>query len=234
MRPSVCAVMLTRDRPEMAHQAVQCFLRQTYPTKRLWVLDTGDESMGYLGDYDGVHHAWSDLSLQSWSVGRLRNNANERAARYKPEILIHFDDDDWSHPFRIAEQVALLESSGADAVGYDDMIFWDGAEAWQYFIRHPGKALGTSLMYWAKTWERVPFQPFASGEDSDWCGRVKVATVSSIVGGVPRMIARIHAGNARNPAYSLAERQKNAALPYPLWQWRRAPEYDRILKETLP
>ena len=191
----------------MAQDAKRSFYAQAYDSKWLFVYQRDPGAL---------------------PVGALRNSANAGCG----EIICHWDDDDWSHPLRIAEQVALLESSGADAVGYDDMIFWDGAEAWQYFIRHPGKALGTSLMYWTKTWERVPFQPFASGEDTDWCGRVKVATASSIVDGVPRMIARIHAGNARNPAYSLAERQKNAALPYPLWQWRRAPEYDRTCKET--
>ena len=57
---------------------------------------------------------------------KLRNFAGEaNGPAWMPEILIHWDDDDYSHPNRIAEQVALLQSSGADAtVGFREMLFW--------------------------------------------------------------------------------------------------------------
>ena len=42
-----------------------------------------------------------------------------------PEVFVHFDSDDLSHPNRIAEQVAFLQSSGADVVGYNQMLFWN-------------------------------------------------------------------------------------------------------------
>ena len=49
-----------------------------------------------------------------------------RSARegHAADILVHLDDDDYSHPNRIAEQVVLLQSSGADCVGYREMLFW--------------------------------------------------------------------------------------------------------------
>jgi hypothetical protein len=43
--PSVTCLMLTKDRPEMARHAVECFRRQTYPARkrRLLIWDQGYE-----------------------------------------------------------------------------------------------------------------------------------------------------------------------------------------------
>lgn len=122
-QPQVVCVMLTADRHELATKAIEYFRAQTYERKRLLVLDTGNDSVGYLGDYDDIQHNWADLSLKSWPIARLRNEANRRAGEC--DVLIHWDDDDYSAPTRIAEQVAFLQASGADAVGYSEMLFWD-------------------------------------------------------------------------------------------------------------
>ncbi len=253
-QPTVCAVMLTRDRPELAQRAVECFGVQTYANKRLIVLDTGDESCGYLGDYDGVTHHWADLSLQSWSIGKLRNNANTRSG--ESDIIIHWDDDDWSHPNRIDEQVELLQSSGVDCVGYREALFWrEGAsagvhtipgEAWLYSNGEKRTCLGTSLCYWRKVWEARPFSemngpnPRMRGEDKEFCRDLKCMGYStfgapievplSIVppehdGYSPRMICRIHAGNAHQ--YPLDEWRNTSP------HWKRVPDWDTKVQEIL-
>ena len=117
------------------------------------------------------------------SIGRLRNIANGYSSG---SIIMHWDDDDWSHPTRIADQVALLQMSGADAVGYRDMLFWrtPQEEAWLYHNDRPDYALGTSLCYWRETWERkkrfedAPKRPGATGEDTIFLRDLKVVTVS--------------------------------------------------------
>ena len=184
--PSVCAVMLTADRPELTRQAVECFRRQTYdPIRRtLLIFDSGNDTDWYDSrcDVENEFHAIIDTQgMRQRSIGTLRNEANEYAGG--PEVLIHWDSDDLSNPNRIAEQVALLQSSGADVVGYNRMLFADcrvfgfdsdkmsvvdededsisigtgnlinTPEAWIY----TGEILGTSLAYWRKTWERTPF-----------------------------------------------------------------------------
>ena len=177
--PRVLAVMLTKDRPAMARQAVEAFRRQKYGNLRMLILNNGSEWISDCGD-DGIYQEhcpnYDDGKIvKPWSVGELRNAGNTFAhpARLDAEIICHFDDDDLSHPNRIAEQVALLESSGADAVGYRHLLFWrepmngvpgTNGEAWVY----TGAICGTSLCYWRKTWEANQFPAVSDGEDTQF------------------------------------------------------------------
>ena len=228
-QPKVVCVMLTRgDRPAMEARAIRGFDSQTYQNKELLIFDTSD--------VDGT-------------IGALRNLANARA---DGEIIAHLDNDDLSHTYRLAEQVALLQASGADCVGYRELLFWrEGAiredpgifpyrgpgEAWIYRNHRPEYAVGTSLMYWRKTWERKPFKSIphtqtGSREDSLFCQNLKMATVSCFatkslteqLTGInsPRMIASIHDGNLNpyNPEASPST-------------WRRAPEFDSYCRERM-
>ncbi len=112
----VVAIMLTRDRSEYAKRAVELFRAQTYARKRLLIFDTSQvEIIGHLGKRMDA--------ADTRTIGALRNAANQLATA-ADEIFVHWDDDDISHPNRITEQVALLQSSGADVVGYKEMLFW--------------------------------------------------------------------------------------------------------------
>lgn len=122
--PTVCAIMLTRDRPAMAKRAVESFRRQAYANKRLSILDTGRQRLYLSSEAIQLEPQITYCYGGEWpgkTIGELRNVANG-STDY--DIVCHWDDDDWSHPNRIAEQVALLTSSGADAVGYSDLLFW--------------------------------------------------------------------------------------------------------------
>jgi glycosyltransferase involved in cell wall biosynthesis len=263
--PTVCAVLLTKDRTEMAARAVRSFRAQTYSNKRLLIFDTGNDKAGYFLDDDGIAHQWTDLSLQAWTIGRLRNEAIARAGEC--DIICHFDDDDVSHPNRLSEQVALLQASGADCVGYNEMLFWDtrkqvvnfplvditygggfggeadthrryasgypeysGGEAWLY--RNPSRcyALGTSLCYWRKAWERFPFDNAPRPDKLSFDGSM-LSEYRTFLNGVkleversvctePRMIASLHGGNTSSKITSGAE-------------WRRAPEWDSYFERTM-
>lgn len=200
--PSVCAVMLTANRPEMARRAIECFRRQTYQNKRLLIWDSGQDivDLEQQEKFGLVSHVLADRPR---TIGELRNEANSFWTEYP--ILIHWDDDDWSHPNRISEQVALLQSSGAEAVGYREMLFWrepqaiwhDGAklltarqgEAWLYSNRKPSYALGTSLTYWRTVWQRRPFEPLNDGEDTAWLAGVRSVGISGLGDKVQVVIA---------------------------------------------
>lgn len=126
--PTVCAIMLTKDRAEMARRTVECFRAQTYQNKRLMVFDTSGDyrkpfpiSLRYVEG--GNEMLYQSLPVPN-TIGSMRNMANRACLPVESEIFIHWDDDDWSHPNRIAEQVALLQYSGADCVGYREVLFW--------------------------------------------------------------------------------------------------------------
>lgn len=152
-QPLVCAVMLTKDRPEMAKRAVESFRAQTYRNKSLIVWDTSLEMdpskrLNIMELRPHCQHAF--YGPQEYSIGRLRNNAIKYGAvdvscavgEHKqligrPDIIVHWDDDDYSHPFRIEEQVNDLMSSGADAVGYSDLMFWRVPRSFDTANTHP-------------------------------------------------------------------------------------------------
>ena len=199
MQPRVCAVCITADRAELTRKAVACFEAQTYLAKRLVIYDTskrGGEVVRYRRHFQQVVIGGSDQT-----VGELRNEGNAFAG--DGEIIVHWDSDEWSHPNRIAEQVALLQSSGADCVGYREMLFSrrmvsrmmcdsfggegpdgrievDRYEAWLYRNPNPGYTLGTSLCYWRKTWERKPFPAANVGEDLLFCTGLNCVGITSM------------------------------------------------------
>ncbi len=226
--PLVCAVMLTKDRPEMAKRAVECFRKQTYQNKRILVVNSGPKPL-FTEATDLREPCF--VGIDALTIGALRNHAARYASSHYttrddcPEIFIHWDDDDYSHPNRIAEQVALLQSSGKQCVGYREMLFWkepwkaprngdweDQHEAWLYRNNDPRYCLGTSLCYWREVWEKRPFKDVSRGEDFFWLQGVDSLGVSSWTPNIsdPRMIASIHSGNhvvyqpEKTPAFTRA------------------------------
>lgn len=221
--------MLTRDRPEMAARAVRCFERRTYDPATMLILNTGSQLL-LAEDVPDVYEMWKP-DIAHRSIGCLRNDLNTGASvaiagTPASDIIVHFDDDDISHPNRIAEQVALLQSSGADCVGYREMLFWETAQAqsWMYAHSHPNYCLGTSLCYWRKAWEGCKFPPTSRGEDLAFVQRVRALGVSGINGG-PRMIATIHGSNTSesyDPRLMTAKEE-----------WWRTPEWDDAVRTMM-
>jgi len=251
--PLVCCVCLTADRQEFTARAARCFGAQTYGNKHMLIFDTGAKSFDLQWYPNNITVATAE-PFRGHTIGSLRNAAN--ALLPKSEIIAHWDSDDWSHPSRLTEQVAFLQSSGAEAVGFNEMLFAredkifkqrdDGPpaiRAWLY--THGGSkpyALGTSLCYWRKTWEARPFldgpkNPEATSEYQHWnVNAVRLASCSSIPpkellhisdAGEPRMIARIHGGNT-SAAYSLERKIAEGSR-----EWYRVPQWDARVRELL-
>lgn len=219
--PTVVCVMLTKDRPAMAARAVASFRAQTYERKRLLIVDSNPNACSR-------QILARDTDLDEWpieaqpdfafrgaeTIGQLRNLACRYAAHHYVrsrdcvEVFAHWDDDDWSHPNRLAEQVALLQASGADLVGYSEALFWDtrtyvdvtsdpmritkladrlsdkfsnpDGQAWLYRNPDPAYALGTSFCYWRRVWEAHPFDHINHGEDERFRAKVACMGISSI------------------------------------------------------
>jgi len=126
------------------------------------------------------------------SIGAARNAGCEAA---RGEIIAHFDDDDWSSPGRVLEQIGrILANPGCEVTGYREMRFTDGAGWWLY--RGPPKyALGTSLVYRREWWRGHQFPEVMVGEDAGFSAQAggRQALVSVEAGEM--MWATIHPGN---------------------------------------
>src|SRR4029453_19349055 len=102
-------VMPTRDRRPFVAQAITYFRRQDYPCRELVVVDDGDDAVGDLVPVDpGIRYVRLDRPML---LGEKRNMCNDLAAG---DVLVHWDDDDWSAPDRLRRQLTALEDSGAD------------------------------------------------------------------------------------------------------------------------
>lgn len=190
--PSVCAIMLANGREAMVRRALKSFQAQTYPNALLFILDTTPERLPldeYYSEGARVGHMWDAKGkYRGATIGALRNMA---AMCSESDIIAHWDSDDWSHPNRLAEQVALLqaeEKNGVQVVGYRDMLFWKESrlselehpdrpiirEAWLYQNVRKSYCVGTSLCYWRAAWKARPFADLpkpgidSRGEDDDW------------------------------------------------------------------
>jgi len=213
-------MLMSPGREAFQHQAVKCFNSQTYTGGLRLLTLPADPAR---------------------TIGAMRNYANSLLTEC--DIVCHWDDDDWSHENRIAEQVALLQATGADCVGYNEMLFWRErapgrpGESWLYSNQNPRYALGTSLCYWRLAWEARPFPDMQHGEDTEWLKGVRSHAVSTFglmkpAGADPRMIARIHSGNSSS-AYNPREMAENAGMPALERQWSRVPGWDKVCREVM-
>lgn len=217
-----CVMLASPGREAFRYLAVECFDSQTYTGGLRLLTLPADPAQ---------------------TIGAMRNYANSLLTDC--DIVCHWDDDDWSHPNRIAEQVALLQATGADCVGYNEMLFWRGVEqgpnypgeAWLYSNPNPRYALGTSLCYWRRAWNALLFPDLQHGEDTEWLKGVNCHAISAVPVYVrcpndPPMVARIHSGNSSS-AYDRAEMVRHNALPAAERQWVRAWGYDNFCREVM-
>ncbi len=163
--PTVCCVMLMNGRGPMVRRAIKSFRDQTYTPRMLLIWDTStseciDQTIFRDDEYDDPETPSSPRGYLLWypevnrgaSIGELRNDANGYAVEEMgAQIICTWDSDDHSHANRISEQVALLQASGAECVGYNGVLFWDtrvcsGCKFAQPYIEsdEPGRWHGTS------------------------------------------------------------------------------------------
>jgi Glycosyl transferase family 2 len=143
--PFVTCIMPTMpERFELRAIAMESFELQTYPLSEL-ICDDSQRSIG---------------AKRNWLCSIARG-----------DIIIHWDDDDWSDPRRIEFQVEELMGSGVAVTGFNRMLYYDvkAGKTWLYEHAHP-YALGTSLCYRKSWWLDHPFdENVKRGEDTLFC-----------------------------------------------------------------
>lgn len=131
------------------------------------------------------------LEERERTIGGKRNLACEMAAG---EIIIHWDDDDWSASTRISEQIKLLEEHAV--TGYHDMLFWEESrQRASVYTNGSHYALGSSLCYTRSWWKDHKFPSYNIGEDNHFVNAANEAGKLLTIAGRGVMVARVHPGN---------------------------------------
>src|SRR4029077_11805242 len=107
--PRVTILTPTKDRPGFLAQCARYVATQTYPKDLLeWVIvDSGDETLTSVSKFsvclsDIATDVRTVLINRKGVTGQLRNDGLRVATG---DIIVHFDDDDWSSADRVERSV---------------------------------------------------------------------------------------------------------------------------------
>jgi hypothetical protein len=125
------------------------------------------------------------------TIGEKRNLGSDLS---QGEIIASWDDDDWSAPSRISDQINRMQQSGKAVTGYHSMLFTDGSEWWK-FKGHSTSNLGTSLCYRKDWWVEHRFPSKKIGEDAGYIESAVRAQQFISADAGELMVATIHKGN---------------------------------------
>ena len=169
-------------------KAILNFQQQTYSNKVLLIVADG-ESVRYLIPEDPSIRL---VEIEDgYTIGAKRNFGCSQAFG---EYIAHWDDDDFSAPTRIDDQLSRLTETGKKVAGYSSMYFTDGSQWWTFKRKDPF-AIGSSLFYQRRWALENPFAHKQVGEDEDFVKHAKhhKALVSAPAGLM--MVASIHPAN---------------------------------------
>jgi glycosyltransferase involved in cell wall biosynthesis len=155
-QPLVSCIMPTKNRRDFIPAAIDCWQKQTYKNRELVIVDDGEDCIEDLvPKLDSIWYIRCEPPTK-FSTGTKRNYCNELA---RGSIICHFDDDDWSAPDRIENQVETILECGKSITGFGTMIFWKASKDVGLIYRPqvPNYVCGTSLCYLKEYWSQHQF-----------------------------------------------------------------------------
>lgn len=178
---------------------LECFHSQTWPEheRELHILDDGPAPLSVpyhprvIYEYVGYH--------TYKTIGEKRNAINKKA---HGDVIVHFDDDDWSAPPRIESQLNDLFSGPAQVTGYSDIFYYRERDGQLFKYRYKGLgayASGTSLCYRREYWEKNPFPSQREGEDASFVFHAKGLRLLHSVDSCGMIVAVQHTENTSHP-----------------------------------
>lgn len=187
----VSYLCLTRNRREWLPQAIQSFKAQTWPDRELIILaDSVSDVAGIYPDDERVT-IYVPKDKPYWhTIGSKRNAACELA---HGEILANFDDDDWSAPGRIEDQVNRLIDSGKSVTAYKNVRFTDGEKVW--INTNWPMGFGTSHMFTRDWWKQHPYPDLNDSEDMHFLAAAMKAKQFVVADCGEHLLASIHDAN---------------------------------------
>jgi glycosyltransferase involved in cell wall biosynthesis len=186
----VTCICPTGNRQHLIPLAIRSFLNQTHTDSELLIVDSG-----YIHTVppENPRIRYMHLPLNRvYVTGVKRNICCENA---RGEIIVHWDDDDWSHPERVARQVARLAETGKQVTGYHSISYHDidKKRAFEMMIGDP--LMGTSQCYYKAYWEKNRFLPQKYKEDVHFADRALGQGVADHTEGIGIVVVRRHKKN---------------------------------------
>jgi glycosyltransferase involved in cell wall biosynthesis len=179
---------LTKDRRDFLPQAIACFQASTYGNREMLILNSGCP----VSDLVPADAQIKLVRASSGSpLGALRNEAVKLA---QGEVIAHWDDDDYSAPGRLMDQVVRLMDSDKQVTGYNSMMFESESERWM-FTALSNYAIGTSLMYRKDYALENPFLAIQVAEDGFFSNQARDTNSIACAPADGLMRASIHPGN---------------------------------------
>lgn len=167
--PLVSAMMLTiPGREQMAQVAIQCFLNQTYPNRELVILNQTGKPICVTGpiQISNQYCAMRQIMYNESPIplGALRNYTQ---ARCDGEIIMFWDDDDWSSPNRMESQV--INSTKGFVTMFRRQLRFNLLNGDSCGVDWPSGIYGTMSFFNDKT---PCFPAYAKGSDEHFVNRV--------------------------------------------------------------
>jgi len=191
--PLVSCTMPTHNRRPFVGRAIDYFLRQDYPNRELVVIDDGTDPVRDLVP-DDPRICYVHLPARI-PLGAKRNLA---CAGARGDIIMHWDDDDWSAPWRISYQVHHLLERQADICGSNRLLFYEPQtnRSWRFIVLSGsrGWVAGGTFCYTRAFWKRHRFQSIDIGEDARFVMQVAAAKLA-VLPDDGFYLALIHARN---------------------------------------
>jgi glycosyltransferase involved in cell wall biosynthesis len=203
--------MPTWNRRAFIPAAIDCFMRQTHENRELVILDDGETVDDLVPADPRIRYE----RTARVNTGVKRNLVNELA---DGEIICHWDDDDWSAPDRIADQVGRLVETGKPVTGYGTLLFWDtvAGQAKRYHSQIAGYVCGTSLCYTRDFWQMHRFPD--KQEASDNAVVYPVLRQIAASHDVTHMVARIHDCHHTSKKVGITETVAKELIPAGFWE----------------
>lgn len=191
IKPLVSLVMPTFNRQMYAITAIRCFTQQTYAPVELIIVDDSTEGQLPIPADGRIRYIRLDKKTPTGTKRNIGANAAEG------EIIANLDDDDWSHPFRIQDEVQRLFKTHKAVTGYNASILYD--ENTRQLYKIPGGppyfASGSSQCYWKSWWKEHPYPDCSFGEDSVFSRTARLADQLAIAEPGKMLVVRRHKNN---------------------------------------
>jgi glycosyltransferase involved in cell wall biosynthesis len=189
--PLISCLMVTYDRVLLAKRAIRAFAKQTWPNRELVVVSAGSarfrRALAVEAADAGIAEMVRFVAADAGStLGALRNVALDNA---RGELVCQWDDDDYSHPERLATQAAYLLRLNADACCLTDHLQYieDRRAAFWVDWTDGGRLSGTASYLPGSLMMRAPRLRYPesgvhanSGEDSVFIDQL--AATGAVVG----------------------------------------------------